>query len=230
MRYLRTLLNQLLPPIGAFIALMIAWSGAKYAFSVQDFFVPYPWSVLTAGYRIQSELLQATMLTGQAAVGGFSLSVFFGTILAVLFAQFRVLRLGCFPYAVILQTVPIVAIAPLITYAYGAGFRSVVLISFIVSLFPIIANMMAGLTSVPRGMRELFLLNRATRLQTIMRLQIPHALPDLFTGMRTSGGLAVIGAIVGEFFAGNSSDGYGLGFMVPQRISQFKADEAFVAP
>ncbi|WP_417746793.1 ABC transporter permease [Rosistilla oblonga] len=221
--------DSLWPMLVALVLLIAGWSAAKYLYAVEDYFVPYPWTVVTAAVRIAPELAAATWLTARAAVCGFVLSTLAGSVIAIVFAQFRLLRLGCFPYAVILQTVPIVAIAPLITYTRGPGFESVVLIAFIVSLFPIIANTTAGLTSVPRGLQELFRLNHATRWQQIWKLQIPHAVPNLITGMRTSAGLAVIGAIVGEFFAGNSSRGHGLGFMVPQKMDRLRADEAFAA-
>ncbi|QDV11287.1 Putative aliphatic sulfonates transport permease protein SsuC [Rosistilla oblonga] len=221
--------DSLWPMLVALVLLIAGWSAAKYLCAVEDYFVPYPWTVVTAAVRIAPELAAATWLTARAAVCGFVLSTLAGSVIAIVFAQFRLLRLGCFPYAVILQTVPIVAIAPLITYTRGPGFESVVLIAFIVSLFPIIANTTAGLTSVPRGLQELFRLNHATRWQQIWKLQIPHAVPNLITGMRTSAGLAVIGAIVGEFFAGNSSRGHGLGFMVPQKMDRLRADEAFAA-
>ncbi|MEZ6092561.1 MAG: ABC transporter permease [Pirellulaceae bacterium] len=221
--------SNLWPMLVALFVLLAAWSAAKYFGGIRDYFVPYPWKVIETAIRIRGELAEATWLTARAAVCGFAMSTVIGAVIAILFSQFRLLRLGCFPYAVILQTVPIVAIAPLITYTRGPGFGSVVLIAFIVSLFPIISNFTAGLSRVPAGLLELFQLNNASRWQTICKLQIPHAIPDLVTGMRTSAGLAVIGAIVGEFFAGNSSQGHGLGFMVPQRMDRLRADEAFAA-
>ena len=120
--------------------------------------------------RLRAELVVGVWLTGRAAISGFALSLVFGTIIAVGFSQSRWIRLGCFPYAVILQTIPIVAIAPLITYWNGAGFASVMLISFIVSVFPIIANVTAGLTSVDPRLLELFRLNGASRWQEIVKL------------------------------------------------------------
>lgn len=218
-----------LPMCIALFVLLSGWAAIKHFGRIEDYFVPYPWDMIAAAWRVRDELWQATWLTARAAVCGFALSTVIGSLIAIAFAQLRLLRLGCFPYAVILQTVPIVAIAPLITYTRGPGFQSVVLIAFIVSLFPIIANVTAGLTSVPQSLHELFRLHHASRWQVITKLQLPHAIPDLLTGMRTSAGLAVIGAIVGEFFAGNSSRGHGLGFMVPQRMDRLKADEAFAA-
>lgn len=218
-----------LPPFLALVILLAFWSTIVYVFGIKQYFLPAPTDVLTAVIRIRGELLGAVKLTAAAALIGFGLSVTFGSLVALLFAQSGLIRMGCFPYAILLQTVPIVAIAPLVINWQGAGFQSVALISFIVSLFPIIANATAGLTSYDRNLHELFVLHHASRLKVVTKLLIPHAIPNLVTGARTSAGLAVIGAIVGEFFAGNSTQQHGLGFMIPQRINWLKTDEAFAA-
>lgn len=221
--------RSVLPPLVTCGLLLGAWWIVVELFHVKSYFLPTPDEVLLAAWRVRVELLAGCWLTARAAVGGFVLSVITGSLISLVFSQFPTVRLGCFPYAVILQTVPIVALAPIIINWQGAGFQSVMLVSFIVSLFPIIANATAGLTSVDRSLLELFQLNQATRLQVICKLQIPHAVADLVTGARTSAGLAVIGAIVGEFFAGNSTRSHGLGFMIPRDILRMKTDEAFAA-
>ena len=229
MQWARKIFRYLLPPIVALVVLLLVWHSAVVLLDIKSYFLPSPTEVLSSAYRIRSELASAVWLTARAALCGFFLSIVFGSLVAILFAQLTWVRLGCFPYAVLLQTVPIVAIAPLMINWQGPGFASVTSIAFIVSAFPIIANVTAGLTSVNRGLLELFRLHRASRLQTAIKLQIPHAIPDLVTGARTSAGLAVIGAIVGEFFAGNTTRQHGLGFMIPQRIHWIKTDEAYAA-
>ena len=223
------ILRTVFPPLAVLVMLVVVWSLLIRCFSIKEYFLPSPLMVLSAAIRISAELSKATWLTAQAALGGFCLSIVIGSLVAIVFSQSSWMRRGCFPYAVLLQTVPIVAIAPLILFWFHAGIHSVILIAFIVSVFPIIANLTAGLTSVDRGLVELFQLNGAGRLQMVFKLQIPHAIPDLVTGARTSAGLSVIGAIVGEFFAGNSVQQHGLGFMVPQRIYRLQTDEAFAA-
>ena len=215
-----------LPVCATLTVLLVTWT-MVVRFANVHIFLPYPWEVATAAVRLRQELLEAIWLTGRAAISGFGLSLAFGTLIAICFSQSRPLRLGCFPYAVILQTIPIVAIAPLVTYWNGPGYMSVTLISFMVSVFPIIANVTAGLTSVDQGLLELFRLNNASRWQQITKLRIPHAIPDLLTGARTAAGLSVIGAIVGEFFAGSGSEGHGLGFQIPAQVNNFDVDEAF---
>lgn len=218
-----------LPALVAFMIFLLIWQAIVRVFEIKSYFLPSPIEVASAGWRIRNELAGAVWLTSRAAIGGFTLSVIFGCLVSLLFAQFRVVRLGCFPYAVLLQTVPIVAIAPLVINWNGAGLGSVIVISFVVSVFPIIANVTAGLTSVDPRLVELFRMCGASRWQEAFKLRVPHAVADLVTGARTSAGLAVIGAIVGEFFAGNATDQHGLGFLVPQRIHWLKTDEAFAA-
>ncbi|MCP4812646.1 MAG: ABC transporter permease subunit, partial [Planctomycetaceae bacterium] len=120
-----------------------------------------------------------------------------------------------------------VAIAPLVINWFGNGFQSIVVVTVVISLFPVITSVTVGLTSVDRGLRDLFEMNRASRWQTLLKLRMPHAVPYLVTGARTSSGLAVVGAIVGEFFAGYASDHYGLGYLVLQSSGQLRTDLLF---
>ena len=174
-------------------------------------------------------MLAATGLTGAGALCGFAASIVLGTFVAFLFSQSSAIRSSCYPYAIFLQTVPIVAIAPLIVTWFGAGFRSVVIIACIISLFPIITNVTTGLISVDAGLHDLFRLHRATRWQLLRKLQIPNAVPYLVTGARTSSGLAVVGAIVGEFFVGYGTRQHGLGFIILYAGPQLKTDQLFAA-
>jgi NitT/TauT family transport system permease protein len=133
-----------------------------------------------------------------------------------------------YPYTILLQTVPIVAIAPLILMWIGTGIFSVGLIAFIICLSPIIANTTQGLISVDRNMVDLFTMNNATRGQVLLHLRLPHALPSLFTGIRISSGIAVIGAITGELFAGSARVGVGgLGYAIQYASAQLQTDYLF---
>ena len=229
MQWILSLYRFLFPPAVVLLLLLLTWQLAVSLLEIKSYFLPSPGEVFLAAIRIRSELVVAIVLTLRAAFCGFCFSIVIGSLVALIFAQLSWVRYGCFPYAVLLQTVPIVAIAPLMINWQGPGFGSVASIAFVVSAFPIIANVTAGLTSVDQGLLELFRLYRTSRLKTAIKLQVPHAIPNLVTGARTSAGLAVIGAIVGEFFAGNSTRHHGLGFMIPQRIHWLKTDEAFAA-
>lgn len=225
----RELLLTLLPPVLALLLLAAVWQFLVTILAIEPYVLPTPLAILEAAWRKRQELLQATWLTGRSALCGFALCVTFGTLIGIVFAHSRVVRQAFFPYAIFLQTVPIVAVAPLIISWLGPGWSSIILIAFIVGVFPVIANVTEGILTIEPSLRELFALNRATWWQTLLKLELPHAIPNLLTGARTSAGLSVIGAIVGEFFAGASTRAQGLGYLIPQRITWLKNDEAFAA-
>jgi NitT/TauT family transport system permease protein len=142
---------------------------------------------------------------------GFAASVLAGTLIAILFSQSAKLRMALYPYVIFLQTVPIVAIAPLLIIWSGYNFRTIVFVTMIISVFPIIANVTAGLISIDKNLGDLFTLYSASRWQTLTKLRIPAAIPNLVIGMRISCGLAVVGAIIGELFVGSGGAYEGLG-------------------
>ena len=143
------------------------------------------------------------------------MSVLIGTMVAALMSQSKLLRLALYPYVILLQTVPIVAIAPLLVIWSGYEFRTVVLVTLIISLFPIINSVVEGLMAIPQYRIDLFRLYGASRWQTLWRLRVPTAIRYLMLGCKTSCGLAVIGAIVAEFFVGNGGANYaGLGTLM----------------
>jgi NitT/TauT family transport system permease protein len=151
-----------------------------------------------------------------------------GVFVALVFAQWAWVRRMFYPYTILLQTVPIVAIAPLILMWVGPGLFSVGLVAFIICLAPIIANTTQGLIGVDRGMVDLFLMNNASRGQVLLKLRLPHALPSLFTGIRISSGIAVIGAITGELFAGSARVGEGgIGYAIQYANAQLETDYLF---
>jgi NitT/TauT family transport system permease protein len=139
------------------------------------------------------------------------------------------LERALYPYTLFLQTVPIVAIAPLLVLWFGPGQRAVAASAFIVSVFPVIANTLSGIRSVDPALRDLFRLYGARRFATLLKLELPSALPHIFTGLRIASGLAVIGAIVGEFVAGFSEGTSGLGILVLASYRQLRTDLMFAA-
>lgn len=225
----RRLAGTVLPPALFLVVLVGVWHAVTVAFQLPRYLVPSPSAVWQAAVEKSDRLVSATGLTAAAAVAGFVLSLAVGTTIAFAFSQSRLLRSACYPYAIFLQTVPIVAMAPIVITWFGYGFRSVVLVSFVISLFPIIANATVGLISVDREFQELFQLLDATRWQTFSKLRLPNAVPWVIAGARTSSGLAVIGGIVGEFFAGYGSKRFGLGYLIRQTSEQARTDELFAA-
>jgi NitT/TauT family transport system permease protein len=205
------------------------WHGAVVWFGIPQFLVPRPSAVWEAAYESRQELFRGALLTGRAAVSGFIASLLAGVIIAFIFAQSPLIQRAGYPYAIFLQTVPIVAIAPLIILWFGHDFRSIVITSFIVSLFPIITNTTTGLTTLNRSMVELFEVNDATRLQKLFKLQLPNAVPYIVAGARISSGLSVIGVIVGEFFAGYGRNEHGLGYLIYSYNAMLKTSSLFAA-
>jgi NitT/TauT family transport system permease protein len=224
---LRELALQIAGPVAVLLLIGGVWQGCVTAFDLKPFLLPGPLKVLEAASSNASKIAAATGRTALAAVGGFLASLAAGTLIACGFSQSKLIRTSCYPYAIFLQTVPIVAIAPLIITWFGSGFRSVVIVAFIISLFPIITNATAGMLSIDPDLSDLFRLHRASRLQVWLKLRLPNSVPHILTGARTSSGLAVIGAIVGEFFAGYGSDDYGLGYLILQTSNQLRTAELF---
>jgi NitT/TauT family transport system permease protein len=186
---------------------------------------PGPLAVLEAGRRMQSDLCQATLLTAAAALTGLTLSIFIGTATAFVFSQSPVVRRAFYPYAVLLQTIPIIAIAPIVILTLGRGFQSVALVSCVISLFPIITNTTTGLLQIDPDLVDLFRLNQATRFQMLVKLRMPSALPYLISGIRIASGSAIVGAIVGEFFV--SAGPTGLGSLIQGKVASFRMPELY---
>ena len=223
------LLATVLPPLGSFGIFLLLWHLAVVFFRVEPFLLPGPARVAEAVTRHLHPLLHAARLTATGALGGFALSLAVGFLVALLFSQSRVIERSLYPYAIFLQTVPIVALAPLIILWIGHGMWGVVAVSFILSLFPVIANTTTGLTAVHPDLLDLFALNDATALQVMVKLRIPNAVPHFLDGARISCGLSVIGAIVGEFFAGYGAEDFGLGYLIILTNAQTKTDYLFAS-
>ena len=226
---MKRFVNAVLPPAVLLALVIVVWHFAVVGLGIKAFLVPKPASVFQAAVDGRGELLQAVGLTATAALTGFKCSLLIGTFIACVFSQSGVIRRSCYPYAIFLQTVPIIAIAPLIVVWFGAGFWSVVLVSFIISLFPIITNGTTGLLAIDPDLLDLFQLYRASRWQVLWKLRLPHSVPFLVTGARTSSGLAVVGAIVGEFFAGYQAEKHGLGYVIMQAAGFSQTDRLFAA-
>lgn len=216
-------------PIAVFILFLIAWQVVVTLWSLPKAVLPTPQQVANAGWEHRDLLAKGLFATGKAAVLGLAGSVVLGTLLAILFSQSRWLRVSLYPYIIFLQTVPIVAIAPLLIIWSGNNLRTIVLVAIIISVFPIVANVTSGLLSLDRNWRDLFQLNGAGRWQTLWKLQLPAAVRFLVIGTRIASGLAVIGAIVGEFFVGNGTSYDGLGTLMTQWQTRQKTDALIAA-
>lgn len=203
------LLRALLP-LFALAVFIGGWEWAVHAWQIKPFVLPAPSAILAAAIEHFDLLAHSALNTLRLSLIAFVLAVGAGVLLAAIFSQSRLIELAFFPYAVILQVTPIVAIAPLILIWVGIENveTALVLLAFIAAFFPVLSNMTIGLRSADRGLMDLFRLHGAGRIQTFFRLQLPASLPYLLSGMKVSGGLAVIGLVVAEFVAGSGqSDG-----------------------
>lgn len=204
----------LLPPVVTFVLFFGSWQWGVSFFEVPVYLLPKPSDIVQAAVDNGRALLQALWTTAAEAFAGFVLSIVIGVFGAILLAASKTIERGVYPYAIILQTIPIVAIAPIIVIWLGAGKNAIIAITFLVCFFPMLSNTLIGLNSVDRNLTNLFHLYSATRWQTMWRLRIPSALPYVVAGLRVSCTLSVIGAIVGEYIAGIGGGKGGLGFSI----------------
>jgi len=208
--------------------LLGVWQTIIWINHLPVYILPGPLAVLEAiGLRYPS-LLNSLWITTEEAAGGLIASIAVGLCVAMIFSQWRGLRQTLYPYTILLQTVPIVAIAPLIILWVGAGIFAVTVVTFIICLAPIIANTTQGLISVDENLVHLFVIYNASPAQILAKLRLPNALPNFFTGLRISAGISVIGAITGELFAGSARVGEGgLGYTMIYANNQMETSYLF---
>lgn len=206
------LLLQMAPPIVVFIVAIGAWELIVSLAGTPSYLLPKPSDVFVAAKDNWGNLLSSVSTTVLESVLGFAISVVLGIVSAILLSLSKLIEKSFYPYAIILQTIPVVAIAPIIVIWLGAGVNAIVMIAFVISFFPILSNTLIGLNSTDTNMKNLFHLYNASRLQTIIRLRIPAALPYILAGLKISCSLAVVGAIVGEYIAGIGGGNGGLGY------------------
>jgi NitT/TauT family transport system permease protein len=203
------------PPLLVFVLFIGLWSVlALTVYSDRHYLLPAPWDVVTSAWDNHSELLTASRITLVEAAAGFGLAIAIGMGFAVLMSQAKALERSLYPYAVMLQTVPIVAVAPVIVLWFGYNQKSVIVVAFMIAVFPILNNTLLGLLSTDRNHVDLFRLHKANRVSQFLKLRLPNALPNIFAGLRVSAGLSVVGAIVGEFIIGSGGSEGGLGVKV----------------
>ncbi|MEZ6059080.1 MAG: ABC transporter permease subunit [Planctomycetaceae bacterium] len=220
-----TVSAKFLLPLTVLLAAIGTWQLLIVLTNVSPIVVPTPASVAAASFRMVNELSAATLRTAAAAGMGLAGSSVLGVLTAFGFAQSKLVRMALYPYAILLQTVPIIAVAPIVIISFGRGFHSVALVALIISVFPVITSTTTGLLQVDANLLDLFRLHSATWWQLLFRLRMPSALPYIISGVRIASGTAVVGAIVGEFFVGSSQPG--LGALIQQKSAGFLMDELY---
>lgn len=216
-------------PLGVGLFLLALWQGLVTGLELPPYLVPSPVLMVKTLWTDWAALGISLLVTVKVTLLAFIAATVVGVLISFLFVQSRRIETALFPYAVLLQVTPIVAVAPLIIIWFKDPTLSMVICASLVALFPIISNTTLGLRSVEPDLQSYFVLNRATRLQTLMRLRIPSALPYFFGGLRISSGLALIGAVVAEFVAGTGGTGAGLAYQILQAGFQLNIPRMFAA-
>lgn len=222
-------LAKILPPVAVFIGFIGLWyfySGVILDETERKISLPYFHDVVDVAFldsENRGELLSALWTSTWIAAIGLAIAIVLGLFFAVLMSQASWVERSFYPYAVLLQTIPILALVPVIGLRFGFGVPARVIVVVIISLFPIITNTLFGLKSAEQGHHDLFTLHRANRLTRLFKLQFPSALPAMFTGFQISAGLAVIGEIVGGFFFGRGATD--LGNRIQLYAARLRAEE-----
>lgn len=191
----------------------------------QQFLLPPLHAVINDGFldsENRAQVLNGLYVTSRVALTGLAIAIGLGMLFAIIMSQSRWIERSFYPYAVALQTMPILAMVPLIGFWFGFTLSSRILVCVIISLFPIITNTLFGLKSAEPGSHDLFTLQGANRFTRLFKLQLPSGLPAIFTGFRISAGLSVIGAIVGDFFFRRGDAG--LGILIDRYRSQLRSE------
>jgi len=221
--------QRILYPLLVGLVLIALWQGLVTGLELPPYLVPSPLLMLETLVTDWAALGASLWVTVKITVLAFLAATVAGVLISFLFVQSKLIEMALFPYAVLLQVTPIVAVAPLIIIWVKDPTASMVICAALVALFPIISNTTLGLRSVEPDLQSYFQLNRATRLQTLVRLRIPSALPYFFGGLRISSGLALIGAVVAEFVAGTGGSGAGLAYQILQAGFQLNIPRMFAA-
>jgi NitT/TauT family transport system permease protein len=220
---------KLAAPLAVGILMLIGWEAVVRVNAIPPYILPGPLLVAETLWRDGPSLLGSLWVTFRITMAALIAAIVLGGAIAVLFAQSRLLELSFFPYAVILQVTPIVSIAPLIIIWVNDTFLSLLICAWIVAFFPVVANTTLGLNSADRNLVALFRLYRASRWQILRHLRLPSALPYFLAGVRISGGLALIGAVVAEFVAGTGGAETGLASRILEAGNRLEMARLFAA-
>ncbi len=217
-------------PLLLFAALISFWEWAVCHWEIKKFVLPAPSAIWQALVDDDGKLFEAALITLRTTLIAFVLAVISGLSLAALFASSKLAEAMLAPYTVILQVTPVVAIAPLILVwvKLDNAWLAVLILAWIVAFFPVLANATAGLKAADANLRDLFRLYRASRWQTFRRLLLPSALPYILAGLKTAGGLALIGAVVAEFAAASGASG-GLAWRILESGNRLQVSKMFAA-
>ncbi len=209
-------------PLVFMLVFILCWQFAIIIFKINQFILPAPLTVFNSFVENFREIIYAIFNSMSIAIIGLGISILVGIIIGTIMSFSTIIERSVYPYAIFLQCVPIVAMAPIIILWFGYGVPAMIAIAFIISLFPIITATVNGLKSIPKDYLELLKLYKASKLQILLKIRFPSAIPFIITGIKVSAGLSVVGAIIGEYFAGLSGTSRGLAYLI--RSNEQNAD------
>lgn len=215
-------------PVASGALFVALWYAVRALSGLQSWILPTPVEIVAAAWQEHDRLLPAVGHTAVGALGGFVLAAGLGFATSLLLGVSRSLRAGLYPWLLVLQMTPVIVLTPIIMLWAGPGLPGIITITWLISYFPIVANMTQGLLSTDRNHVALFRMCNASRVQETMLLRVPAAMPLYLAGLRIAATLAPIGAIFGEYMVGNASGGTGgLGFLVYSYNTQIKIPALF---
>ncbi|MDU0345722.1 ABC transporter permease [Microbacterium sp. KSW2-29] len=220
------------PPLAVLVVLLGGWYGVSIALAAsgKGFLMPMPHEMFTMGFfdpQVGSDIWIALFRTTGVALTGLAVAMILGIGWAIAMSLARWVERSTYAYAVMLQCIPILALVPLVGFWFGYEFTARVIVCVLIALFPMVSNTLFGLQSVDKSQRELFRLQKANKWTVLTKLTLPAALPSIFVGMRTSAGLSVIGAIVGDYFFRRGEPG--IGSLIANYQSRLQSAELFAA-
>ncbi|HEY3635855.1 MAG TPA: ABC transporter permease [Caldimonas sp.] len=220
---------RIIAPVVLGVAFLALWTIVVRARGIPPYILPDPILVAKTLVSDWPSLSSSLWVTLSISLAALTAAVVVGLSLAILFTQSKWLELSLFPYAIVLQVTPIVAIAPLIIIWANNVTVSLLICAWLVAFFPILSNTTLGLNSADHNLVDLFQLYRASRAQTLWNLRLPAAMPYFLGGLRISGGLSLIGAVVAEFVAGTGGTASGLAYRILESGYQLKIPRMFAA-
>jgi NitT/TauT family transport system permease protein len=216
-------------PFLIFLMALVAWEAMVRINNIPHYILPAPTLIVATLWKNLGSLMQSWWFTMQITFGALFLAVAGGVLLATLFALNKWVEASLFPFAIVLQVTPIVAIAPLILIFIDSTMAALLLCAWIVAFFPILSNTVIGLRSADHNLRDLFHLYRASPWQTLRHLLIPSAMPYFIAGLKIAGGLSLIGAVVAEFTAGAAGKQTGLASRILEASFRTEIPQMFAA-
>ncbi|MBM3524049.1 MAG: ABC transporter permease [Alphaproteobacteria bacterium] len=217
-------LQRLIPPALILCAVLGTWEALVRGLDMPPWLLPAP-SDIAARFLKATNLLYHTGLTVLEALAGFAVSAVIGITLSALIVHSRFLERGVFPYIIVSNAIPIIAIIPLLTIWFGFGIAPKIMIAAIITFFPIVTNTTRGLKSADRRILDFMRSINATRREVFFKVQLPTAVPYIFAGFKIAASLSLVGAVVAEFYGSDR----GLGYLVITSATQLRTDLLFVS-